>query len=231
WTITVSADGYVDSTYTLNIVKGWNDEQVITLESSAYGSFTDDRDDQVYSWVRIGTQVWMAENLNYAASGSWCYDDDSANCDLYGRLYDWSTVMGFDASCNTTSCASQVQSFHRGICPDGWHVPSDAEWTTLVNFVGDSSTAGTRLRALTGWEPLSATLIPGTDDHGFSALPGGRRSTTDGGFWNVGARGLWWSATEDGAAFAWNRRMYSGYSSVYRNSWGKRNGLSLRCVR
>jgi uncharacterized protein (TIGR02145 family) len=246
WTITVSAEGYVDSTYTLDVVDGVNDVQNITLRikpdggeltpggqfnpSITYGSFTDSRDGQTYRTVTIGTQTWMAENLNYATSGSWCYDDDSANCDLYGRLYDWSMVMGFASSCNTEECADQIQSPHRGICPAGWHVPSDAEWTTLVNFVGGSSTAGTRLRALTGWEPRSGTLIPGTDVHGFSALPGGNRNT-DGDFWNVGTYGYWWSATEGGATGAWNRNMISGTISVSRYGWDKRSGLSLRCVR
>ncbi|MDR3013670.1 MAG: hypothetical protein LBU70_10780, partial [Chitinispirillales bacterium] len=145
------------------------------------GSFTDPRDGQAYRTVRIGTQTWMAENLNFNVSGSWCYKNTSGNCNRFGRLYDWATVMGFSSSFNSTSCASQVQSRHRGICPVGWHVPSDAEWSTLVNFVG--SPAGTRLKA-------ASPFWNGTDNHGFSALPGGYR--WGGSFYGVGTLGYWW---------------------------------------
>jgi uncharacterized protein (TIGR02145 family)/uncharacterized repeat protein (TIGR02543 family) len=193
-----------------------------------YGSFIDERNGQCYRTVTIGSQTWIAENLNWADSDGdlgWCYGNNPANCDLYGRLYDWATVMGFDASCNTTSCASQVQSRHRGICPPGWHVPSDAEWTTLVSFVGGSSIAGTLLKTLTGWNSNT-----GTDFHGFSALPGGVRGS-DGIFWNVGTTGLWWNATESSAANARYRNMNSDGSNM-RTFWDdKASGFSLRCVK
>ncbi|MDR3013732.1 MAG: hypothetical protein LBU70_11105 [Chitinispirillales bacterium] len=205
-----------------------SEERTVTANFKEF--FVDPRDGQSYLMARIGNQTWMAENLNYAAAGSWCYDDDPANCDLYGRLYDWATVMGLPSSCNDIECANQIQSPHQGICPPGWHVPTDAEWTALVNFAGGWEVAGTRLRSLTDWYPLVDTFIPGTDVHGFSALPGGRRYI-DGNFWNVGTGGLWWSATEDGATSARNRDVYSGHSNVYWNNWIKRNGLSLRCVK
>ncbi|MDR3012459.1 MAG: InlB B-repeat-containing protein [Chitinispirillales bacterium] len=199
----------------------------------SYGSFTDDRDGRVYRTVVIGTQTWMAENLNWSGVDGdlgWCYGNDSDHCETYGRLYDWSMVMGFASSCNSSLCADQVQSLHQGICPAGWHVPSDAEWTTLVNFVGGLSVAGTRLRALTGWgDPWSGTLIPGTDDHGFSALPGGYRWS--GSFINVGMGGVWWSASEDDATYARHRSMGSSNSGVS-TGWNlKTDGFSLRCVR
>jgi uncharacterized protein (TIGR02145 family)/uncharacterized repeat protein (TIGR02543 family) len=189
----------------------------------SYGSFTDDRDGQSYRTITIGSQTWMAENLNFNALGSWCYGNDANNCATYGRLYDWSTVMGLPSSCNITSCASQIQS-SQGICPPGWHVPSDAEWTTLTSFVG--SPAGTRLKALTGW---SSTLIPGIDVHGFSALPGGYRYAV-GTFSNVGVVGSWWSATEIDAANAQTRDMDSNLSDVGTRWIDKTFGFSLRCV-
>ncbi|MDR3012763.1 MAG: fibrobacter succinogenes major paralogous domain-containing protein [Chitinispirillales bacterium] len=198
-----------------------------SLAFGGSGSFTDPRDGQTYRTVTIGNQTWMAENLNFNASGSWCYDDGPANCDLYGRLYDWNTVMA--GSPSSSSSPSGVQ----GICPDGWHVPSDDEWTTLVNFVNTSTTStdnsGTRLKALIGWDPWSGTLIPGTDDHGFSALPGGGRYA-DGTFWVVGTYGNWWSATEYDASSAWRRGMLSDASYVYSYRDFKTDGFSLRCV-
>jgi uncharacterized protein (TIGR02145 family) len=170
--------------------------------------------------------MWMAENLNFNARGSVCYGNDDANCAKYGRLYDWATVMGFESTCNSTSCASQIQSSHRGICPVGWHVPSDAEWTTLTTFVG--SNAGTKLKSTSGWHTGSGH-VPGTDDFGFSALPGGNR-WTDGSFNDVGAWGNWWSATEDDATIARNRSMVWISSNV--DSWynDKMGHFSVRCL-
>ncbi|MDR3013673.1 MAG: hypothetical protein LBU70_10795 [Chitinispirillales bacterium] len=104
-----------------------------------------------------------------------------------------------------------------------------AQWTTLANFAGGSSVAGARLRSLTGWDPLSGTLIPGTDDYGFSALPGGFR-WSDGGFNDVDWLGYWWSATENGAANAWYRFMYSYISDVITGWSNKAFGFALRCL-
>src|SRR5215469_10890371 len=87
-----------------------------------YGSFTDSRDSKTYRTVVIGTQTWMAENLNYNATGSKCYNDSTQYCDLYGRLYDWTTAMA------GVSSSSANPSGVLGICPVGWHLPSDAEW-------------------------------------------------------------------------------------------------------
>ena len=189
-----------------------------------YGSLTDSRDGKKYRTVQIGTQTWMAENLNYnAGGGSVCFNDKSSNCDRYGRLYNWATAMGLPSSCNSTSCANQVQANHRGICPAGWHVPSDAEWTTLTNFVG--SNAGTKLKARGGWYYESN----GTDDFGFSALPGGYRYS-DGDFDSAGNVGHWWSATENDATDARGRYM-NNYGSYANEIWDyKAIQLSLRCL-
>jgi uncharacterized protein (TIGR02145 family) len=133
--------------------------------------FCDERDDKSYKYVKINNQIWMAENLNYNASGSRCYGDDTGGdnqnmCGIYGRLYDWSTAM--------TSC------------PAGWHLPSYDEWDTLITAVGIS----TELKANNGWHSNN-----GTDYYGFSALPSGCRSYVPGNFFALGARGYWWSAT------------------------------------
>ncbi|MDR3012870.1 MAG: InlB B-repeat-containing protein [Chitinispirillales bacterium] len=197
------------------------------------GSFIDPRDGQSYNWVRIGMQVWMAENLNFQIGSSWCYDNDDSNCQKYGRLYDWSTAMDFPSTCNLTSCAFQVQSPHRGICPVGWHVPSEAEWITLINFVGGSTVAGAQLRTTTGWEPHeNGDFISGTDNHGFSALPGGSGGV-GGHFMRIGTSAEWWSATVD-ATYGDGARhmdMRSANSRANTTLRGKVHMSSLRCLR
>jgi len=141
------------------------------------GTFTDVRDGKNYRWVRIGEQVWMAENLNYNAEGSECVKNCEANCNKYGRLYNWWTATK--------------------VCPSGWHLPSDAEWDVLMKFANPSCTdnrdcanAGTKLKATSGWNTDSG-YIAGTDNYGFSALPGGI-GYSGGSFLNVGDEGNWW---------------------------------------
>jgi uncharacterized protein (TIGR02145 family) len=151
----------------------------------------------------------MAQNLNYNATGSKCYDNSETNCTTYGRLYTWSTAMT--------------------ACPSGWHLPSDAEWTTLTDFVGGRTTAGTKLKAKSGWNNYSGKSGNGTDDYGFAALPGGY-GYSDGDFDNVGKDGNWWSATEGSASGAWGRYMYYSYAYVDRFSIGKTGFTSVRCV-
>jgi uncharacterized protein (TIGR02145 family) len=156
----------------------------------------------------------MAENLNYAtAEGSWCYDNQPSYCETYGRLYDWVTA--------------------RTACPDGWHLPSYAEWDILVKYVDPnwtsnnigSNVAGKKLKATSGWNNNSN----GTDDFGFSALPGGFRYTV-GNFDNAGYRGHWWSASESNASLAYYRTMYYDYEYADWNDTGKAYGLSVRCL-
>jgi uncharacterized protein (TIGR02145 family) len=179
-----------------------------------------------YRTQRIGDQVWMAENLNYDVAGSKCYNDEPSNCATYGRLYNWSTAMGLPSSCNSTSCASQINAKHRGICPSGWHIPSDAEWTTLTDYVG--SNAGTKLKATSGWNSYSG-VPAGTDVYSFFALPGGSGSSY-GSFYSVGDRGLWWSASEDSSGYAYGRYMDYDSEGVYYNYYDKSGLFSVRCL-
>jgi uncharacterized protein (TIGR02145 family) len=173
----------------------------------------------------------MAENLNYNVSGSMCYDNDPANCTKYGRLYDWATAMGFASSCNSTNCSSGMT--HQGICPSGWHIPSNVEWDKLMRYVDgstgasspyESPTAGRYLKATSGWNSNN-----GQDTYGFSALPGGYGSSgVD--FYNAGSGGYWWSSSEYEGSVAYLRIMhhyfaYAGYSHYY-----KGNLLSVRCL-
>jgi len=180
----------------------------------------------------IGTQTWMAENLNCDVSGSKCYDNDPANCAKYGRLYDWATAMALPSSCNSNSCSSQIGTKHRGICPDGWHIPSDAEWTTLTDYVGGSSTAGKYLKATDGWTSCgpsgSGKSYLCEDTYGFSALPGGYGSS--GGYFNyAGDIGYWWSASEYSSSVYHMYMRYYNEFALY-DVCGRDHLLSVRCV-
>jgi uncharacterized protein (TIGR02145 family) len=203
------------------------------------GTFTDARDKKTYKTVKIGEQVWMAENLNYDANGSKCgsvaltglstlSDDNTSTCDTYGRLYNWSTAMAGSAS------STENPSGCQGVCPAGWHLPSNAEWNVLMqlvnpNCIGNSTCAGagTKLKATSGWDTRSG-YIAGTDDFGFSALPGGFGGNF---FLNVGGSGYWWSASENGRDRANYRGMSYGSEDAIYTSNGKSNLYSVRCVK
>jgi uncharacterized protein (TIGR02145 family) len=160
--------------------------------------------------VIIGSQTWMKRNLNCNVSGSKCYGNDESNCAKYGRLYDWATA--------------------KAACPSGWHLPSDDEWTTLTDYVeaqkSCTSCAGEYLKSKAGWNDDGN----GTDEFDFSALPGGV-GYSNGRFDRVGNFGFWWSATENGASYAWYWGMRYGYTSVGRDYDDKSEDLfSVRCV-
>ncbi len=180
---------------------------------------------EIYQTVVIGNQTWLDRNLNYVVEGSVCYNNDSINCDKYGRLYDWSTAMALPDSCNSSTCFEIITTY-QGICPDGWHIPNDAEWTELTNFVG--ANAGTKLKAKNGWSSYSGVPF-GTDDYGFSALPGG--ICNDGYFIAVGGYGYWWSASEDDSYLADFRLMYHSLEDVYYYNDYKSLLFSVRCVK
>ena len=192
---------------------------------------------QTYQTVVIGTQTWFAENLNYNASGSKCYGNSESNCTTYGRLYDWSTAMGFAPStCNSSSCSSQIQTPHRGICPSGWHIPSNADWDKLYRYADgtngtsgpyDSPTAGKHLKAASGWEPYSD--IENLDTYGFSALPGGYGDSA-GSFYDVGDGGFWWSASEYNSDDAYSRDMGYDLDYAYWDYDTKSFLFSVRCL-
>jgi len=174
------------------------------------GVFTDSRDGKNYKTVKIGNQVWMAENLNYAAGGSRCYYNDNAYCKMYGRLYNWSTA--------------------NNVCPSGWHLPSKGEWDLLDRDVGGSNMAGRKLKSKSGWDDNGN----GTDEYGFSALPGGFGSSAGFGFDDMfmfsGKYGGWWSSSSDYNG-AYLRAMNGDTENT---GWGSNGSslqlLSVRCV-
>jgi len=180
---------------------------------------------QYYRTVKIGGKRWMAENLNLDTAngtGSWCYGNDNANCAKYGRLYNWNTAMA--------------------VCPSGWHLSSRDDWDQLAESVGgtkasyieilhDWLNAGKKLKSTSGWSGWSGAGN-GTDDYGFSALPGGYYNGN--GFYHVGEDGYWWTATDRGEYAddnAYGRGMSYGYDGVGENFYNdKGNGYSVRCV-
>jgi len=212
---------------TVNSVSGG----IIFNPDLTYGSVTD-IDGNIYKTIIIGTQTWMAENLKttkyrngdpipnvtdntawYALStGSYCwYNNDAATYKAtYGVLYNWGAV-----------------SDSRNIAPTGWHIPTDAEWTTLTTFLGGESVAGGKLKE-TGTTHWQSPNTGATNSSGFTALPGGCRVQI-GTFDSVNGGGYWWSSTDNSITNAWNRSIF--YGSVDRVSNYKHNGFSVRCLR
>jgi len=160
---------------------------------------------KTYKTVKIGGQVWIAENLNYAAESSICYDFEESNCDKYGRLYNWATA--------------------KTVCPTGWHLPNDAEWLTLKTTAG-GEIAGIELKAQTGWDGYD-----GPDTYGFSALPGGSYDS-EGTFYSIGNYALWWSATDSDAfgASYWYIQYNIDYLSTFDYAF-KYYFYSVRCIK
>ena len=177
--------------------------------------FTDSRDGKKYKVVKIGTQTWMAENLNYDAKGSKCYKNNPDNCTKYGRMYNWETAMK--------------------ACPSGWHLPSNDEWDVLHNYAGGSY-AGIKLKARSGWYSCGASNsshYPYCEDtYGFSALPGGY-GYLDGSFDFADTTGHWWSASEGegSSTSAHNRFMRYDDRGIYGSINDKEHLLSVRCLK
>jgi uncharacterized protein (TIGR02145 family) len=199
-----------------------------------YGYF--EYEGQTYKTVTIGTQTWMAENLNYEVENSMCYGDRilssaevQANCDNYGRLYYWVTAL--DLSCKSSSCAEQMSAKHKGICPSGWHIPTQAEWSTLSSYVESdndcSNCAAKYLKAASGWSSGGN----GLDTYGFSALPGGGGSM---GYsvGSLGYYGYWWSATEYSDKDVYINFMFYGSEVVHSDYYDKFfERFSVRCIK
>ena len=198
------------------------------------GSLTDSRDGRTYKTVTIGTQTWMAQNLNYETANSYCFSDTPSNCTEYGRLYTWAAAMdsagtwssngkgcGYKKTCTPTYPV-------RGVCPTGWHLPTKAEFETLITAVGGSSTAGTKLKSTTGWTTYSGNT--NEDAFAFCALPAGVR-LSNGYYDGEGIYADFWSSTENDSSYAYD--MYLGYSydAAGLNDDRKNYGFSVRCVK
>lgn len=203
--------------------------------------FIDSRDSTRYAYVQIGNQIWMAEDLKYLPmvhspdSGSrtkafyYVYDyfgnsvtEAKAldNYKAYGVLYNWTAAMD-------STLPSQVGSV-QGVCPDGWHLPSDAEWTELTDFLGGRPLAGGKLKAAdtTNWRSPN---VNATNESGFTALPAGNR-TNQGVFEFLGENAIWWSSTSVNSSNAFIRNVFYLYGDVYRIDLDKELGFCVRCV-
>ena len=212
--------------------------QIANIDSIVYdttaiatcgGTFTDSRDGEIYTTVSIGNQCWTAENLRYDVPGNNTDTANSASSTTYGRLYDWATVM--NGATTSTSNPSGVQ----GICPSGWHLPSDSEWNELEVALGmpaaDTANTGyrgtdhgTKMKSTTGWNSSGN----GTNTSGFNVFPAGYYS---GSFGNLGAHTYFWSSTEGSSTTAWRRGLTNGTTVVSRDSTNKTLGYSCRCAK
>jgi uncharacterized protein (TIGR02145 family) len=191
-------------------------------------TFTDSRDGKVYKTVTIGSQVWMAKNLAYLPS--------VVGPDTYSHTEPYYYVYGYNgtfvaAAKGTTNYQTYGVLYNwpaaLTACPDGWHLPSVAEWTQLTDYLGGTSVAGGKMKE-TGTAHWDSPNTGATNSSGFTALPGGCRFF-DGSFWYIGDVGFWWSSTQLHTDTAWTSDLSYLFSS--RGSYSKGHGFSVRCVR
>ncbi|MCQ2120222.1 MAG: fibrobacter succinogenes major paralogous domain-containing protein [Fibrobacter sp.] len=230
--------------------------EIVDPSTVIKGTMTDERDGRVYKTVTIGSQTWMAENLNYAYTGvrfsfsgytsdstSWCYDNKPSNCESYGRLYTWAAAVDsaalVDAAVGLWSCGygeiCNFNGFVRGVCPKGWHLPSQVDWETLLTSISSIvddfakyciyEDAGKKLKTVGGW-------VDGSDTYAFSALAAGERLYT-GIFAHMGSYARFWTSTDGKNFEAYNLYIDDNYGSVilYRGDSSKNDALSVRCLK
>jgi len=199
---------------------------------------TDPRDGKTYKTIVINSMRVMAENLNYGtmipvtqdmsdenAAEKYCYDNDEANCDLYGGLYQWNEAADLPLSCNDGYCTAQINDPHQGICPPGWHMPVSSEWYLQIGAY-TAETIGSVLKSKGNfWEGGDYE----TNESGFSALPGGAYG--GGSFRNLGTSAYFWEITEYSSnnEMAYGRILSGSLSSFSRSTSNKVYGLSVRC--
>lgn len=189
----------------------------ISSHAQVIGSFTDERDGEVYEMVSYEikdvngenlTMTWMAQNLNYEIEGSYCRNDSIKNCEKYGRLYIWPAATK--------------------ACPPGWHLPSDDEWTILVNLYGGMDSAGRHLKSKSD---LWARDGKGTNKSLFNAMPFGT-GTKETGYPQFGLNAIYWSSSEKNEAYAWDWNLVSGWKRISHAEGHKfTTGNSVRCVK
>jgi uncharacterized protein (TIGR02145 family) len=214
----------------------------LSIKTADLDSITFKRPVAIIPSITIGTQTWTTKNLDVATysdgtvipqvtdptawasltTGAWCYyNNDSGTGTTYGKLYNWYAVAGIhDNDPNTPN---------KKLAPTGYHVPSDAEWSTLTTFLGGENVAGGKMKE-TGTAHWNSPNTDATNSSGFTGLPGGYRSL-NGTFNDIGTNGDWWSSSEDGATYAWYRNLYYSNGDAYRSYSDKKDGFSVRCLR
>lgn len=214
---------------------------------STSNTLTDSRDGTSYKTVIIGSQVWMAENLNYGTMvfddigqvddgvvEKYCYNDDVTNCYSDGGLYTWAEAMALPSYCNGEYCSDLINSeFHQGICPIGWHMPKAEEWDVLAEYLGGASVAGARMKGNSLEFPVWNDLANNDgNSSGFSAIPVGFRNQYLGGYSDRGTYADFWESNEISNANAFLRYLSNSNQKLIGNySDSKLYGFSVRCLR
>ena len=230
WAAWTSADSGSTFVFDLSVPK-----EAYLNPDVQYGTLVDSRDEQTYKTVQIGDQVWMAENLNYASEGSACFNDTASYCELFGRLYYWSTAMdsagtwsdhgkgcGYNKTCTPTYPV-------RGICPDGWHLPSAEEFNKLIDAVGGLDSASRKLMSPVGWyDHFMTAQFHADNSTGFSAIASGGK-TMESGFWGLGRGTGFFSSTEFNVYNARNMSLYPSEPAV--GTTAKKGMESVRCIK
>jgi uncharacterized protein (TIGR02145 family) len=205
---------------------------IIDEFSNESGSFTDNRDGKSYKWIKIGNQIWMAQNLafNTYEDGCWLYDNDKKLGDFFGCLYDWNTAMK--------------------VAPKGWHLPTDSEWEQMINYLKENAYSYNGIKGDDAiaksiclpkyWAKSTEIGSVGNNDYpkninktGFSALPAGCKDEID-GYMGIGIYAKWWTATDGDKLGAYCRTIYFKSKIVDRGSFftnNKTTGYSIRCVK
>lgn len=201
------------------------------------------RNGKSYRTVKIGEQVWMAENLNFAYlqktakldSSSFCYENVLDNCEKYGRLYLWSAAMdsaGLYSSAGK-GCGYKLECMPKspiqGVCPEGWHLPDTTEWNKLIASVGGIENSGKMLKSTTGWVYGGTGDFNGTDDYAFTALPAGELSYSVYGY--MGSITNFWSSTGKDEERSYTMTLESPYIEADLSKQYRYHGFSVRCVK
>lgn len=217
-----------------------SDEELFKVEETS-GTFVDARDNREYKWVKIGEQIWMAENLAYlpAVSPSECEIADAPHYYVYG--YNGADVNVAKSTLNYSEYGVLYNwQAAKASCPEGWHLPTDAEWKELEIELGMTieqvnehvspfyrgTDQGARMKTNRGWHNNGN----GNNVSGFSGLPGGFRFC-NGNYSYIESFGYWWSSTDGLTSSAWGRGLGYNNGSVIRNSFNKENGLCVRCIK
>ena len=192
--------------------------------------FTDKRDGRKYEIAVINKKAWMAENLRYRSPDSECFNGEELNCkEEGGRFYTWASAMGVESKCNISECKLLAKPYIRGVCPEGWHIPSDAEWKEMLYYVKSKagSLATRALKSTYGWKREN-----GTNESHFNIYPSGFRFMS-GNFLDRGVTAKFWSTSQLNARSARSyvlREYYRDTSYMYPDEEYKENELNVRCV-